>query len=707
MLLTLLLACDGNAPDPATDADGDGYAVTDCDDSSAAAYPGGTEVCDGLDNDCDGEIDEEGGQTLHADADGDGYGDPAISATPCEPGAGWVGNFQDCDDTSASNHPGADEVCDGVDNNCDDLVDDDDEGLVAGDWSFDADGDGYGGDLRVERCSYEEGYVLEGGDCDDKDTALNPGADEVCDGIDNDCDDLVDADDADAIDAQWWYPDGDGDGYGEADGGTFSCTAISGRISTGADCDDDDPETNPGHTEIIGNGIDDNCNDLQDEHLLADAALSWDGVWTDDAAGWSVSGAGDVDGDGYDDILIGAPGNDVEGEDAGAAWLIAGSRLADASESLSQTRAAIYGEQYGDGAGGAVSGVGDVNGDGYDDILIGAPLRGVDAGTVYLLLGPVSGRIELDDADVELTSEGVDFRAGTALSGAGDVDGDGLADFLVGAPGLDDAAGRAYLMLGDGLASGALSRAATRISGRSDEGLGGSVSGGDFDGDGLSDLLIGAPRSDGGGYSSGSAHVFLGDELNPGMSVTEDDATLEGESTLDLLGTAVCGGGDFNGDGYSDIVAGAPQDDSGNVNGGGVMLVYGESGLSGDLSADARLLGDFYTEGAGASLAVIADFDGNGRDELLIGAPGSGISGEDAGAVYLVTGGGLSGTFILAERGELIVGTAAGDRAGSSVAGAGDFTGDGISDLLVGAPGASGAFPGGGAAWLLSGATLD
>ena len=700
MLLTLLLACEGDGPEPATDADGDGYSITDCDDTSAAAHPGAEEICDGLDNDCNGEIDEQGGLTLHADVDGDGYGDPAVSATLCEPGSGWVGNFDDCDDTSADNHPEADEVCDGVDNNCDGLIDDDDEGLVSGDWSFDSDGDGYGGDLRAERCSYEEGYVLEGGDCDDKDTTLSPGVDEVCDGIDNDCDGLIDAEDDSAVDAAWYYPDDDGDGYGAEDAGTFSCTVIPEQVEVGGDCEDSDPAVNPGAPEVVGNGVDDNCNALEDEGLLSEAETVLEGVWEDNGAGTSVAGAGDVDGDGYDDILIGAPGNDAEGEDAGVAYLLRG------GTGESEPWAAIYGEQYDDAAGAAVAGVGDVDGDGYDDILIGAPSRGVDAGTAYLLLGPISGTLELDEADVELTAEGNEYRAGSALAAAGDVDGDGLPDFMVGAPQLAESAGRAYLIVAADLRSGSLSLAESRVSGRSDENLGAAVGGGDFDGDGFSDLLIGAPSSDEGGYRSGSAHIFLGDELNPGMSITDDDATIEGESAFDAMGTAVSGAGDVNGDGYHDILAGAPEDDNGNVDAGGVMLVYGSVGLSGTLSEDARLLGDFYTENAGTSVAIVPDIDGNGRDEILIGAPGNATSGAEAGAVYVVFGGGVSGTLSLHDEGVLLVGEAAGDRAGTSAASAGDFDADGTPDLLIGAPGYSGTWSGGGAALVVSGRGL-
>ena len=169
MLLTLLLACDGPSTERPADADGDGYAVTDCNDESADAYPGAEEVCDGIDNDCNGEIDEQGGMVVHADADGDGYGDPATSATLCEPGSGWVSNYDDCDDASSENNPDAAEVCDGVDNNCDGTIDED-TAIDASVWYEDFDGDGVGNsDVAVTACDQPSGYVLTDGDCDDAD----------------------------------------------------------------------------------------------------------------------------------------------------------------------------------------------------------------------------------------------------------------------------------------------------------------------------------------------------------------------------------------------------------------------------------------------------------------------------------------------------------------------------------------------------------
>ena len=163
-----------------------------------------------------------------------------------------------------------------------------------------------------------------------------------------------------------------------------------------------------------------------------------------DFAGFSISGAGDNNGDGYHDFLVGAYANDEGGEDAGAAYLVHGDLTYTAN--LADADAKLVGEAAGDWAGYSVSGAGDVDGDGLGDFLVGTYINaegGIDAGAVYLLYGPATGTIDLTNADVKLVGIGGDW-AGYSASGAGDVDGDGLGDVIVGAKG----SGAAYLVTG-------------------------------------------------------------------------------------------------------------------------------------------------------------------------------------------------------------------------------------------------------------------
>ncbi len=222
---------------------------------------------------CDDKDSGEGGEDTAAlclfspDADGDGYGDEsqAIQAECGSSVSGYVSDSSDCDDADQAVNPGAAEVCNQVDDDCDGLLDEDDpdaQGLSV--WYADDDGDGYGdASDSAEVCEQPEGHIADDSDCDDQDAAINPQADEVCDEIDNDCDGATDEDDA--LDASTWYQDSDGDGYGDADATGQACQQPTGFVEDSSDCDDAVSYSHPDAAEVSGDGLDNDCDGTTDE----------------------------------------------------------------------------------------------------------------------------------------------------------------------------------------------------------------------------------------------------------------------------------------------------------------------------------------------------------------------------------------------------------------------------------------------------------
>jgi len=290
--------CDGNIDEGVettfyADADSDGYGDagsttsacsapegyvtdnTDCNDADAAVNPGATEVCNGVDDNCDGNIDEGVETTFYADADGDGYGDAGSTTSACSAPEGYVTDNTDCNDADAAVNPGATEVCNGVDDNCDGSIDEGVETI----FYADADGDGYGdAGSTTSACSAPEGYVTDNTDCNDADAAVNPGATEVCNGVDDNCDGNID----EGVETTF-YADADGDGYGDAGSTTSACSAPEGYVADNTDCNDADAAVNPGATEVC-NGIDDNCDGNIDEGVETTFYADADGDGYGDAA---------------------------------------------------------------------------------------------------------------------------------------------------------------------------------------------------------------------------------------------------------------------------------------------------------------------------------------------------------------------------------------------------------------------------------------
>ena len=408
-------------------------------------------------------------------------------------------------------------------------------------------------------------------------------------------------------------------------------------------------------TVLAGNSCTDVSisTDVDDEQKISDTAGNFEGDLDDgDRFGSAVTSLGDLEGDGVIDLAVGAPGDDDNGTDRGAVWILFmdDDGRVDLQRKISEDNLRFPGDlDNNDAFGAAVSGIGDLNGDGVFDLAVGAPGdddRGTDRGAVWILFLDTNGAVQ----EVQKIS-----------AAAGGFPGD----------------------LNDG------------------DQFGGAVATlGDLDGDGITDIAVGAQGDNDGGTGKGAVWVlFLNSDgsVKSTQKISEErggfDDNLDGD---DRFGSALAELGDLDGDGTGDLAVGASGDDDGGPDRGAVWILFLDA--DGRVSAQQKISqnkGEFDGSlddggGFGSALGNIGDLDGDGINDLVAGAPGSDDGGTDRGALWVLFmdgSGELRSDFkISATAGNFDGPLGDGDQFGSAVAGLGDLNGDTLLDIVSGAP---------------------
>ncbi len=818
--------------------------ATDCDDSDSAVNPAATEICNGTDDDCDGDIDDDDSgldtstaSTWYADSDSDGYGDSSLTSLACDQPSGTAADSTDCDDGDSTINPAATEICDDIDNDCDGDIDDEDASLdtsTASTWYTDADADGYGdGTSSSLACDAPSGAVSDSTDCDDGDGAVNPAASEICDEIDNDCDGDIDDDDGslDTSTASRWYTDADIDGYGDSSSSTTACDQPSGTVADDTDCDDSDAGINPSIPEVYENGVDEDCDgyasifwDDFDDETDGDSASGDDGwisgygglTWASGIAAYYTSdhayssslsmstaggsgeagryhsafgddfamsfqlydegnsnpgptppaGSGDLivgfgststpsgaygvsnvwvgwnaywsSGGGWstyncdDDYFCAADSNghicnlaprgvgwhhfelefrySASGEGHFVACVddVCSDELEDCAtfsgrfdESLdffsinddvfvgyfddvhawdlddaphlvlaeANVDAMLVGPNANERVGMSLDSLGDLDGDGYGDVIVGGSYDGGSDGTAYVMYGPMSGYVDLSGADAILEGTG---RSSQFISNAGDTDGDGVNDVLISCY---SGGGISYLMSGPFSGTTDITSSySAMLEGPSPYWTTSSSGPGDLDGDGYDDML----------FSGWNAYLVMGPASGTYALSSDADATFYSDTSEYLSATSSVG--DIDGDGFNDILVGGV---TASATESAAYLVLDPGSYTGSVVISSVATASYIADGndsvPGGSLSGGGDVDGDGYPDWLIGAVGDSDAGTDAGAAYLVLGSGSpSGAIDLDSADAKLIGEGEDFEAGVSVSLDGDTNGDGLADILVG-----------------------
>ncbi|MBM4248579.1 MAG: hypothetical protein FJ149_03945 [Euryarchaeota archaeon] len=390
-----------------------------------------------------------------------------------------------------------------------------------------------------------------------------------------------------------------------------------------------------------------------------------------DRFGTSAASAGDLNGDGFADFVVGAPFDDTDGTDAGRAFVFLGGPDMDGTPDI-----VLRSGSAGDLFGSSVAGAGDLNSDGYDDIVVGAKNKNAvntSSGRAYVFLG---GSPMDSLPDVLLDGFLAFEQLGTSVACAGDTNGDGYDDVLAGAPGIPGSAvdrGSAYLYFGGQAMDGQPDLCMTGAAAGDRFGL--SVSGaGDLDGDGDGDFLVGAPFNDWVNTNAGAAYLFLG---SPSMDPFAE-LHFYGMYLDQYVGWSVSGAGDIDRDGYDESLVGAPGYNGALPGGGGAYIYLGGPAISTD--PDISFIGVVQGGAFGTSVSGGGDIDADGFSDILVGAPGDTTAGAGAGAAYA-----FLGDDSMDAQADLALRGGPGDGFGSAVALCGDIDGSGHSAILAGA----------------------
>jgi len=574
----------------------------------------------------------DAGLLLYPDLDGDGFGDGSAPTT-CPEDENYLTTGEDCDDSDAAVHPGAEELCNGLDDDCDGDIDSADA-IDAWRWYQDADGDGYGDtEAWTMACDQPEGHVgvSMATDCDDGDDEVSPDASEICgDGKDNDCDGTPGRcrrEGAEDWDENYLRFQGklQDDGTGMAMAGGVDLIGDSyPDLMIGAS------KWSSGTHGIVA--VFAGPYTSSDTIPISYAITMLDGGTVEPGVGRSLAVLGDMTGHGSTWIAVGASPPAVGGSAAGAVYLLEAPLASGTVDLANKDVIALEFSDAGDAFGFALTAGLDASGNGFPDLVVGAPGANAGAGEALYFEGPVSRYAQRVDALAIIAGEASADTLGSTVQLVPDLDGDGLADLAIGAPcGGDDNEGQVSLFLSPVQEGLGLGDAAEVYSGEGMNHLMGVVAAaGDVDADGHGDLLLAAPY--GGKDQAGVVYLVLG-ATNPVGSVTSAEATITGSIAGATFGAALAGLDDFDADGYGDVLIGAPKADSPDTDAGVSYLFYGSfRGNLDSVSADFTISGPDGGAHSGSALSPVGDLNRDGFSDVAIGAPKGSVS--EAGILF-------------------------------------------------------------------------